>query len=1113
MKLRKGAAVALVLLATCTEETREPGSTDIEPSQKALGKVPASEVATWQKVGSSSMPDGRYLQAVAYDETRKVLVMFGGLIFDINSYYATPSNETWEWSPATGKWTDRTAASAPEARSGAAMVFDSQRNKMVMFGGRAGSGLNLEDTWELDTATSTWTNATAAGTHPSARSQHAMVYEKSASKIFLFGGGRSDPYSYDGTGVSGSFGDVWELDPAHGTWTTVSPSTAPSPRHSMGAAWDSTRSKVVLFGGMQTEITGASGVPKQDTWEWDPASSTFTERTAAGNKPSQRYGHAMTFDSGRGRVLIFGGFDISTGGFLNDLWEWEPTSGTWSDRSNRSATIWPIGRLYASMVDVAGGRLEIVAGAAPYYPYATGGTGGSIIGPTPIGYGINGSREVWELDPLLVVFVDRTLPLDIPTPRSNHVMAYYPVTGKVYLFGGYDNMKGQAFGDLWEWNGTSWAQVTSTKGPSARSDAGLAYDPVRKSLILFGGTTYYGSDTSGETWEWTSTSGWAQLKPSASPDPMFGHGMVTDTVRGKILLFGGFSYQTWSGADAGGVPPKRDPMRNEVWEWDGAKLTWTNRTPTVPAQAPQARQYPALAFDEARQKLFLFDGQRYNWNTGSSTSSFWEWDTSTAGWALRDPGDWLDTAYSVYAVYDSIRRREVLFTDTGYNVGINETWELDARGPTWYVRSFSTAPEARSNAAMAFDSGRGVVVLFGGMPMNSPYQISDTWEYKVAKWGNGTGCTSAFAASCASGYCVEGVCCESSTCSGPCKSCNVAGSEGTCLSAKAGTEVPGSCDKGQACDGTGKCLSSNGQTCTSASTCASAYCVDGVCCENACTGTCVSCAVSGKAGKCAPYDVGTDPQNECGKGTGVCKSICDGVGSCVYPSSSTPCANCMACDGWGSCSSYDPYCRYSGGGGGTGGYSTGRGGSGGYTTGRGGSGGYTTIIPFGGTIPLRGGSGGTILIGGSGGAGGTTTARGGSGGAGGTTTARGGSGGTFVVIGTGGASTTTARGGSGGTTFVVIGTGGATTVVSGSGGTTTSDAGAGGKADGGSPKDGSRGGNFGGVDAITTARLHRSGCYCTLGRAAPSTAPELRVPLLAAAAALLVWRARRRRRR
>ena len=1116
MKPRNGAVIALLLLATCNEESQAPVSPTIESAREALGKLPASEVATWKKVGSSTIPDGRYLQAAAFDESRKVIVMFGGEIFNPNMGTGSPSQETWEWNPATGKWGNRTGTGiAPDARSGAAMVYDSARAKFLLFGGRAGSGYNYEDTWEWDPATGVWTDVTAAGTHPSARAQHGMVYEKSTGKILLFGGGRSDSASYDGTGVTVSIGDTWEFDPTTHVWAPVSiPPGAASPtaRHDLGLVWDSARKVAVLFAGMQTEIAGAGGVPKRDTWEFDPAARTWTERTAVGSKPSERYGHSMAFDGSRGKVVLFGGWDMSTGGSLNDVWDWDPTTGAWTQRLTTNSPNLPSTRMYASLVsDDARGRLEVLAGSTMYNPGGKGGMGGTTYYPGT-GYGSSGSNEVWEFDPVAATFTDRSTPIDVPTARTDHCMAYNPSTGKVYIFGGYD-MSGQVLDDFWEWDGKVWVQIISDARPPARSDAAMAYDPTRKSLIVFGGTSYYGSTVFGDTWEWNSTSRkWSQLMPKVSPDALYMHAMVTDTTRNKILLFGGMSNYYYS-PDLG--IPYKDPMRNEIWEWDGKQATWTNRTPTASTATPMARQFPILAYDEGRQKMFLFDGPQYA-SYPASISAFWEWDPISAGWALRDPGDSIDYGYTLFVAYDSIRKREVLLTDAFSNAtGNYETWEIDAKGPTFFVRAVPNTPSSRYSATMVFDSARGVVVLFGGSTGNG--YSDETWEYNVTGWGNGEGCNATFATSCASGNCVDGVCCDSAACTGPCKSCNVSGSEGTCVLAKAGTEVAGSCSNGQACDGNGNCLSGNGQACTSAAACASGFCADGVCCNNACNGTCASCNLPGQAGKCSPYSAGTDPQNECGKGTGVCKSTCDGVGSCAYPAAAVPCASCTVCNGFGSCSQYDPYCAFTGGAGG--GFGGSIGGSGGYTTGRGGatsyggSGGYTTV---------RGGSGGGTTIYPTGGSGGYTTARGGSGGY---TTSYGGSGGYTTIVTTGGG-TTTARGGSGGYTTIVA-TGGGTTIGAGGRGGSAGAGGAsigtggsigpggsGGKADGGAPKGGSTGGINPDGGGITEARLHRAGCDCELGRTRqPGSlgSLELSAPFILVGAVLLRRRTQRKK--
>lgn len=262
MKLQNTSIAALLLLATCAEGTEPESTPTVESAKRELGKVPASEVAVWQKVGSSNSPDGRYLQAAAYDEARKVVVMFGGITTYPSSGASSLSQDTWEWSPATGEWTKRTLdAAKPDPRSGAAMVYDSARAKFILFGGRAGSGFNLEDTWEWDPTTGAWTDVGATG-HPSARSQHAMVYEKSTGKVLLFGGGRSTPSSSDGSGVSISLGDTWEYDPATNAWASLTATSSPSVRNDSALVWDSGRNKAVLFGGIQTDIASATGVPK-----------------------------------------------------------------------------------------------------------------------------------------------------------------------------------------------------------------------------------------------------------------------------------------------------------------------------------------------------------------------------------------------------------------------------------------------------------------------------------------------------------------------------------------------------------------------------------------------------------------------------------------------------------------------------------------------------------------------------------------------------------------------------------------------------------------------------------------------------------------------------------
>ena len=61
------------------------------------------------------------------------------------------------------------------------------------------------------------------------------------------------------------------------------------------------------------------------------------------------------------------------------------------------------------------------------------------------------------------------------------------------------------------------------------------------------------------------------------------------------------------------------------------------------------------------------------------------------------------------------------------------------------------------------------------------------------------------------------------------------------------------------CDAAGACNRAIGAACTDGMQCASSFCVDGVCCANACIGPCRSCNQPNDDGTCQAYAQGTDP--------------------------------------------------------------------------------------------------------------------------------------------------------------------------------------------------------------------------------------------------------------
>ncbi len=122
---------------------------------------------------------------------------------------------------------------------------------------------------------------------------------------------------------------------------------------------------------------------------------------------------------------------------------------------------------------------------------------------------------------------------------------------------------------------------------------------------------------------------------------------------------------------------------------------------------------------------------------------------------------------------------------------------------------------------------------------------------------------------------MQGECTESSQCPGQDDAC----SSRTCNDAQCGVQhaVAGTVCPAGSCDGAGICvpaLAPNGEVCSSANACASGFCVDGVCCAEACAGACLACDLAAALGTCSPVEAGTDPASECFPG------VCDGAGAC-----------------------------------------------------------------------------------------------------------------------------------------------------------------------------------------------------------------------------------------
>ena len=150
----------------------------------------------WRQVAADG-PGARRLTGMAYDRSRKQVVLFGGIgprnAPDLPQPYF---NDTWTWNGTTWR---KAADGGPPPRYGHAMTFDSRTGVAVIYGGNTVDDQPLADMWQWDGRR--WTEIKPPGLTPGARFGAAMVHDAARRRTVLYGGRRDDKsvWEWDGT--------------------------------------------------------------------------------------------------------------------------------------------------------------------------------------------------------------------------------------------------------------------------------------------------------------------------------------------------------------------------------------------------------------------------------------------------------------------------------------------------------------------------------------------------------------------------------------------------------------------------------------------------------------------------------------------------------------------------------------------------------------------------------------------------------------------------------------------------------------------------------------------------------------------------------------------------
>lgn len=221
----------------------------------------------------------------------------------------------WTYDHTTNRWAAKPSGAGPTALLGAAMVYDSQSDRLIVFGGLdLATFTENNETWAYDVDAGTWERMNPAQS-PTPRNYAAMGYDADSDRVILFGGAPS----------SGVLGDTWAYDYDSDAWTEMSPTTSPPGRTYSGMVYDPRGDRMVLVGGSVDQETASLG----DVWEYDLAANGWTD-VSPSDGPGARAWHAIAHDDESGLIVVFGGGD-SRAAYTAETWLFDPAARTWRE--------------------------------------------------------------------------------------------------------------------------------------------------------------------------------------------------------------------------------------------------------------------------------------------------------------------------------------------------------------------------------------------------------------------------------------------------------------------------------------------------------------------------------------------------------------------------------------------------------------------------------------------------------------------------------------------------------------------------------------------------------------------------------------------------------------
>ena len=304
-----------------------------------------------------------------------------------------------------------------------------------------------------------WTATTGLTTIPSVRRSGAMCFDGNGNRLILYGGVSPTP--------SLILNETWAFNGT--TWTQLQPLGGALGRWGHQMVRNTVMNRLVTFGGRSPTISGFAN----DSYQWN---GTVWSDVPASNPPPARYLYGMAYDSGRDKIVLFGG--RGTLDTLGDTWELTNNGATWSWQLIQPTTSPPP-------------REEMVMAYSPELRRTI--LFGGYDRDTDTIYG-----DTWEYDGTTWHAVT---PANSPTPRYRMASGYDTVRRRLTIYGGFDGnaVLTQTYeytgltttppmqtATVWEPN---WQLISVGPGGTHATEMYAAYDSTRRKFYTFGGAS------------------------------------------------------------------------------------------------------------------------------------------------------------------------------------------------------------------------------------------------------------------------------------------------------------------------------------------------------------------------------------------------------------------------------------------------------------------------------------------------------------------------------------------------------------------------------------------------------------------------------------------------